>query len=44
LTAFNENRAEVFAKLIGADPVASAVRMLAAKRRVCKVTASELDA
>ena len=44
LTAFNEHRAEAVENLIGTDPVASAVRQLAAKRRVWKGTASELDA
>jgi hypothetical protein len=41
--AYKEHRAEAVDKLIGADPVASAIRRLAAKRSAWSGTASELD-
>ena len=41
--AYRSNVTEAVEKVIGADPVALAVRQLAAKQRVWKGTASELD-
>jgi hypothetical protein len=43
LAAYGSNVSEAVEKLIGADPVALAVRQLAAKQRVWKGTASDLD-
>jgi hypothetical protein len=43
LAAYGSNVTEAVEKVIGADPVALAVRQLAAKQRVWKGTASELD-
>jgi hypothetical protein len=41
--AYDAHRVEAVEKLIGADPVTSAIRRLAAKRQVWTGTASELD-
>jgi hypothetical protein len=43
LMAYRSNVTEAVEKLIGSDPLALAVRQLAAKQRVWKGTASELD-